>query len=110
VQVDRRRRGGRTEVQQRPQALASGQHLGVAAVAAEGRQGLVQRGWRVVLELGWFHCSGVLEAGLDRGWPEKGACGSDTPVLTLCAPISLCAPIWPDRSRSRASTGSWGGR
>src|SRR5262249_42421274 len=91
-------------VQQRHQALASSQHLGVAAVAAEGRQGLVHGRRGVVLELGWFHCSGVLEADLGRGWPEKGACGSDTPVLTLCAPIS------PDQSRSITARGSGGDR
>src|SRR5207244_13530745 len=28
------------------------------------------------------HCSGDREAGLDRGWPERDACGPDTPTST----------------------------
>ena len=96
VQVDERGGPRQAEVQQRHQALAAGQHLGVAAVAAQRRERLVEARGRVVLELGRFHCSEVLEVGSDRGWPEIGASGSDTPVLTVGAP----APMWLRHARS----------
>src|SRR6266446_9382315 len=32
--------------------------------------------------LAQVHWSGVREAGLDRGWPETGASGSDSPART----------------------------
>src|SRR5262249_2508601 len=97
VEIDERGRPRQPEVQERHQALTSGKNLGVAAVAAERRHRLVESLRRVVLEFRRFHCSGVLEAALYRGWPEKDASGSDTPVLTLALhfrpptrPINRC--------------------
>src|SRR5207302_5699941 len=109
VQVDQRGRPRQAEVQQRHEALAAGQHLGVAAVAAERLERLVEALRGVVLELGRFHCTDVLEAGLDRGWPEKDASGSDTPVLTVGAPARRGSDM-PDPSPSIASMESWAAR
>src|SRR5207249_7910361 len=99
VEIHQRGRARETEIQQRHEALAAGQHLGVAAVAAQQRQRLVDGPRRVVLELRRFHCSGVLEAGLDRGWPEIGATrlrspdfGSAPEATRLRSPDSCAAP------------------
>ena len=43
------------QIEQRHEALAPGEHFGVAVVAHEQRERLVQRGWGVIVELRRLH-------------------------------------------------------
>ena len=54
VDVDEQGRRRQPHGQQRHQALAAGQHLGVR-LAGQGRQGVLEIGWSTIREGGWLH-------------------------------------------------------
>src|SRR5262245_42334538 len=63
VEIDEGGRAAETAVQERHQALPTGQDLGVPAVAGEETEGFVDGGGSVIVEPGRFHCSGDVDSG-----------------------------------------------
>ena len=53
--VDEQGRLGQPELEQGQQAVAAGEHLGLALPVAQGGQGVLQGGRPHVVELGWDH-------------------------------------------------------
>ena len=64
--VDQRGRAREPEVQERHEALAAGQELGLPAVATEEGERLLHRPGRVVLEPGRLHATLIACAGPRR--------------------------------------------
>src|SRR5947207_13838583 len=88
VEIDQRRGPAQAEVQERDQALTAGQDLGLAAVAGEQGQRLVDGRRRVVIELGWFH--GFLASRIS-GQSRVGVIGSSVMRIPSGDSASLTA-------------------
>src|SRR5438132_8200867 len=63
---------------------------------------IVEAGPRVRIDQRGLHCSGVLEPGLDRGWPETGA--SRLRTAMFIAGRSASPAGWPETGASRLRT------
>ena len=75
VDVDEQRGGGEAQLEQRHEALAAREHLGVVAVLGEQRDRLVEGARRRVAEAGGVHASSGPST---AGWSRLGPCGSGT--------------------------------